>query len=59
MKKFKMSEMKPAVGKNAGGQMVVLKNGKASIATPLKPAEAAQIGPAGFLSLAVVKVGAH
>ena len=31
MVKFSMAEMKPALGKNAGGQMVVLMQGNASI----------------------------
>ena len=61
MVKFSMAAMKPALGKNAGGQMVVLKQGNASIATPLKPSEAVQIqknlpfGPAGGPSLVVVQ----
>jgi len=61
MIKFSMAAMKPALGKNAGGQMVVLKQGNASIATPLKASEAVQIqknlpfGPAGGPSLAVVQ----
>ena len=61
MVKFSMSQMKPAIGKNAGGQCVVLKHGNASIATSLKPSEAAQItaslpfDPAGGPSLAVVQ----